>query len=317
MTLITELPPATPVPPLAATIGCFDGVHRGHRYLIAQVCREARRRGMRSALITFPEHPRKIMQSDFRPQLLCSPQQKTVLISRQEADYCLLFPFTTAVAQLSAFDFMQQLKQRFNVCVLVIGHDHRFGHNRSEGFEDYCRYGRELDMEIVRAEALTEDGTAISSSLIRHLLQHGEVAKANRYLGYAYELEGTVTTGHQVGRRLGFPTANLRLSCDDKLIPANGTYAVTAETGGQRYAAMMNIGFRPTIDNGNDRSLEVHLIDFSGNLYGQELKVQLTDYLRPEQKFGSTDELVRQLEQDRELARLKAAQAATDNAMKL
>ena len=208
-----------PLPPCAATIGCFDGVHRGHRYLIDQVRREALARGLHSALITFPVHPRQVMQSGYCPQwLTCLPQKKE-LLQQEDADYCILLPFTHELSLLSARRFMELLHTRFNVQALVIGYDHRFGHNRSEGFADYCRYGKELGIEVVHARALVEDGVSISSSLIRTLLKQGDAVRANRCLGYRYYLDGKVVSGYQVGRKLGFPTANLQPSCPDKLVP--------------------------------------------------------------------------------------------------
>lgn len=293
------------IPPCAATIGCFDGVHRGHRYLIGQVCQEAAQRGLSSVLITFPVHPRQVMQSDYRPQLLSCLQQKTDLLQQQPADYCIMLPFTRELSMLSAYEFMRLLRDRYQVKVLVIGYDHRFGHNRSEGFEDYCRYGRELGMEIVHARALVEDELSISSSTIRNLLKLGEVERANHFLGYRYYLDGVVVGGYKVGRTLGFPTANLQPSCPDKLIPAEGVYAVYAYVKGRRYAGMLNIGHRPTVDNGNDLSIEAHILDFSDNIYNRYLRIEFMHFIRPEQKFGNLEALRAQLRNDREtVARL-------------
>lgn len=293
------------IPPCAATIGCFDGVHRGHRYLIGQVCQEAAQRGLSSALITFPVHPRQVMQSDYRPQLLSCLQQKTDLLQQQPADYCIMLPFTRELSMLSAYEFMRLLRDRYQVKVLVIGYDHRFGHNRSEGFEDYCRYGRELGMEIVHARALVEDELSISSSTIRNLLKQGEVERANHFLGYRYYLDGVVVGGYKVGRTLGFPTANLQPSCPDKLIPAEGVYAVYAYVKGRRYAGMLNIGHRPTVDNGNNLSIEAHILDFSDNIYNRYLRIEFMHFIRPEQKFGNLEALRAQLRNDREtVARL-------------
>lgn len=293
------------IPPCAATIGCFDGVHRGHRYLIGQVCQEAAQRGLSSVLITFPVHPRQVMQSDYRPQLLSCLQQKTDLLQQQPADYCIMLPFTRELSMLSAYEFMRLLRDRYQVKVLVIGYDHRFGHNRSEGFEDYCRYGRELGMEIVHARALVEDELSISSSTIRNLLKQGDVERANHFLGYRYYLDGVVVDGYKVGRTLGFPTANLQPSCPDKLIPAEGVYAVYAYVKGRRYAGMLNIGHRPTVNNGDDLSIEAHILDFSDNIYNRYLRIEFMHFIRPEQKFGNLEALRAQLRNDREtVARL-------------
>lgn len=290
-------------PPCVATIGCFDGVHRGHCYLIRQVLHIAESKGLHSTLITFPVHPRQVMQSDYRPQWLTCLQQKEDLLRRQSADYCLLLPFTHKLSLLSAREFMQLLHTRFNVQILVIGYDHRFGHNRTEGFNDYFRYGEELEMEVIHAHALVEDGQTISSTLIRRLLKEGNVTRANRYLGYRYYLDGQVVDGYKIGRKLGFPTANLLPSCPDKLIPQEGVYAAYAYIGEHRYASMLNIGRRPTIGNGPDLSIEVHIIDFEGNLYQHHLHVEFAEYVRPEQKFDSSDTLIKQLHRDKEMIR--------------
>lgn len=288
------------LPPCVATIGCFDGVHRGHRYLIAQVQDEARRQGLHSALITFPVHPRQVMQSDYLPQWLTCLPQKEDLLKEQGADYCILLPFTRELSLLSARRFMELLHNEFHVQALVIGYDHRFGHNRSEGFDDYCRYGKDLGMEVIHASALVEDGVSISSSLIRKLLKEGDTVRANHYLGYRYYLDGQVVGGYQMGRKLGFPTANLQPSCADKLVPKEGVYAVYAYVEGKRYAGMLNIGHRPTLDNGSERSIEVHIIGFEGNLYQHALRIEFVQYVREEQKFEGIEALIAQLNRDKE-----------------
>lgn len=201
---------------------------------------------------------------------------------------------------LSARQFMQLLRERFNVRVLVIGYDHRFGHNRSEGFDDYCQYGKELDMEVVRAQALVEEGVSISSSVIRKALKEGDIQRANHYLGYRYYLDGTVVDGYKVGRKLGFPTANLLPSCSDKLIPKEGVYAVYADIDGTQYAGMLNIGHRPTVDNGSDLSIEVHILNFSGDIYNRHMRIEFIEFIRQEQKFDSLEQLIAQLNADRE-----------------
>lgn len=286
--------------PCVATIGCFDGLHRGHRFLIKQVCKEARQRNFHSALITFPVHPRQVMQSSYRPQWLTCLPQKAALIQQTEADYCIMLPFTKELSLLSAREFMQLLRERFNVRVLVIGYDHRFGHNRCEGFDDYCQYGKELGIEVIRAQALIEDGVSISSSVIRKVLKDGDIQHANHYLGYHYYLDGTVVDGYKVGRKLGFPTANLLPSCPDKLIPKEGVYAVYAYIDEVRYAGMLNIGHRPTVDNGSNLSIEVHILNFSGDIYNHHMRIEFIEFIRQEQKFDSLEKLIAQLNTDRE-----------------
>ena len=285
--------------PCVATIGFFDGVHRGHRFLIDCVKRLARERGLEAVIITFPVHPRMVMQPGFQMPLLSTPEEKRRLLGEQGVDRVVELPFTLELSRLTAREFMvEALQRRLCVDTLVIGYDHRFGHNRSEGFEDYRRYGGEIGMRVVRAEVCVVDGVTVSSSAIRRFLCGGEVAIAARCLGYEYYLEGTVVDGFKVGRRLGFPTANLRVEEPGKLVPADGVYAVRVAVGGRTYAGMLNIGVRPTVDNGGDRSVEVHILRFGGDIYGEHMRVDFVQRIRNEQKFAGTDELVAQLRRD-------------------
>lgn len=287
--------------PCVATIGFFDGMHSGHRHLIAQVKEVAAQKGLASAVITFPVHPRKVLHTDYVPELLSTYSEKVERLAQTGIDYCFMLDFTPAIASLPAYNFMATiLRDRFRVSVLLIGYDHRFGRNRAEGFEDYCRYGSRLGIEVIQAEAFTatEAQVAISSSLIRKLLKAGDVGKANLLLGYEYGIEGTVVSGHQVGRTIGFPTANIALLNPGKLLPADGVYAVRVFIDGQTYAGMMNIGHRPTIDNGNNRSCEVHLLRFTGNLYGKTVRLCFVQRIRNEVKFADKEALTRQLTAD-------------------
>lgn len=310
MQVIYNTPSSLHPEPCVATIGFFDGVHAGHRFLIRQVEEIAAAKGLRSALVTFPVHPRKVMNSDYRPELLTTAQEKIELLAHTGVDYCLMLDFTSQIAGLTAEQFMTRiLKERYGVECLVIGYDHRFGHNRQEGFEDYCRYGERIGMEIVRARACTYNIAAegeqphevhVSSSLIRGFLRHGEVAQAARCLDYEYFLSGVVVGGYQVGRKIGFPTANLQVDDPDKLIPADGVYAVRVSVDGQTYSGMLNIGKRPTFDNGGvRRTIEVHILHFHSDIYNRALRISFVKYIRPELKFSDIDALIAQLHQDR------------------
>lgn len=287
------------LPPTVASIGFFDGVHLGHRHLINQVKLAASQCGWCSSIITFPVHPRQVIQSDYQPQLLSSPEEKIELLASTDVDNCILLPFTRELSMLTAREFMQLLYDKYKVRMLVIGYDHRFGHNRTETFEDYCRYGRELGILIMQATAYTQEQDKVSSSAIRRALLSGDVSTAKKYLGYHYFLEGTVVDGYKVGRKIGFPTANLRVDFPHKLIPSIGVYAVYVYVGGQRWKGMLNIGHRPTLDNGNDLSIEVHILDFQGDIYHQKMRIEFIEFLRPEMKFGSVDELVLQMQKDK------------------
>ena len=287
-----------------ATIGFFDGVHLGHRHLINQVKMAASLNGWCSSIITFPVHPRQVIQSDYQPSLLSSPEEKIELLALTGIDNCILLPFTRELSQLTAWEFMQLLYEQYKVRMLVIGYDHRFGHNRAETFEDYCRYGRELGIHIMQATAYTQEQDKVSSSAIRRALLSGEVSTATKYLGYPYFLQGTIVSGYQVGRKIGFPTANLLVDFSNKLIPSIGVYAVYVYVNGQKYKGMLNIGHRPTLNNGTDLSIEVHILDFEGDIYHQPMRIEFVDFLRAEAKFQSTEELALQIQKDKEAALL-------------
>lgn len=300
--------------PCVATIGFFDGVHTGHRYLIRQVREIAASRGLRSALITFPVHPRKVMQSDYRPELLNTPEERTSLLSETGVDYCLMLDFTPQVASLTAEEFMTHiLKERFRVECLVIGYDHRFGRDRRDGFDDYVRYGKAIGMDVIQASACTADigsdscreaspggETPVSSSLIRNLLRQGEVDTAARSLGYQYFMNGIVVGGYRIGRKIGFPTANLSVDNPDKLVPADGVYAVWVDFDGKRYKGMLNIGVRPTIGNGPHRTIEVNILHFYSDIYDKSIRLTFVKRTRPELKFDTIDELIARLHKDAE-----------------
>lgn len=291
-----------PQGPTVATIGFFDGVHLGHRFLIQQVKVAASQTGWQSSIITFPIHPRQVIQSDYQPQLLSSPEEKIELLATTDIDNCILLPFTRELSMLTAKEFMQLLYKKYHIRMLVIGYDHRFGHNRTETFEDYCRYGQELGIHIMQATAYTQEQDKVSSSAIRRALQTGDIRTASKFLGYNYFIQGKVVDGYKVGRKIGFPTANLQVDFPNKLIPSVGVYAVYVYVNGQKYKGMLNIGHRPTLNNGTDLSIEVHILDFEGDIYQQLMRLEFVDFLRPEEKFDSIDELILQIEKDKEAA---------------
>ena len=288
------------ITPSVATIGFFDGVHLGHRYLIDQVKIAASQCGWCSSIITFPIHPRQVIQSDYQPQLLSSPDEKLELLASTGVDNCILLPFTKELSLLTAKEFMQLLYDTYKVRMLVIGYDHRFGHNRTETFEDYCRYGQELGIHIMQATAYTQEQDKVSSSAIRRALLTGDIETSKKYLGYDYFLEGTVVNGYKVGRKIGFPTANLQVDFPHKLIPSVGVYAVYVYVEGKQWKGMLNIGHRPTLNNGNNLSIEVHILDFQSDIYNHKIRIEFIHFLRPELKFSSVDELVSQMQKDKE-----------------
>lgn len=311
MKTVTLSPGVALKSPCVATVGFFDGVHRGHRYLLRHVIDEARAAGMEAAVVTFDRHPRQVLHSDFQPRMLTTTEEKLALLAQTGIDTCALLPFDERMASLSARDFMGQvLLGRLCVRRLVIGYDNRFGHNRAEGFDDYVGYGRELGIAVEQWQPMEVGGVSVSSSVVRSLLLAGEVEMAGRGLGYRYTLGGTVAHGRHVGTRMGFPTANIVPADACKLVPAGGVYAAEARVeGGLRpLPAMVNIGRRPTFDDG-PVSIEAHLIGFSGDLYGRSVSLAFAARLRDERKFRTAAELASQLRRDLEAAERKLRDA--------
>ena len=288
-----------------ATIGVFDGVHAGHQQVINRVVSDAKFHHLASMVITFDRHPRQLFDPQFRPQLLTTQQEKEQEIERLGVDFLVVLPFTKEMAALSARDFMSQiLKERLNVKMLQVGYDNRFGHDSTEGIDDYRRYGDELGIMVYKGIRLDFQGyhVPVCSSNIRSLIaEEGEVDTANMFLGRNYELSGKVMPGEHIGHQLGFPTANLEPDDPFKVIPASGVYGVWATVGDSQkpLPAMMNIGTRPTFD-GRNRTLEVNIFDFDGDLYGQTVRISFLFRLREERKFESPEALVAQLQKDKE-----------------
>ena len=270
-----------------ATIGMFDGVHRGHQFVLQQVVDEARQRGLQSMAITFDKQT---------PSMLTPLVEKRQLISRVGIHRVEVLTFDDALRQMTARQFMQQvLKEQLNVKVLMIGYDNRFGYRRVEGFEDYVRYGQEMGIDVKQLPALGND----SSSLIRELLQHGQVAEAAQRMGHLYTLKGSVAHGEHIGTTMGFPTANIEPDYTLQLIPAPGAYAVrvSLDDSAELLQGMMNIGTRPTF-NGQQTTLEVHVFHLNENLYGRQLTVSFVERLRDEQRFDTMEALKEQLQRD-------------------
>ena len=291
----------TTAKPCVATIGTFDGVHRGHQFVVQQVVNQARERGLEAVVVTFPNHPLQVLQLNLQPQMLTLSDEKEMLLQKTGVDKVVMVEFTKDLAQMSARDFMHTiLQEQLNVQMLMMGYDNRFGHDH-KGFDDYHRYGQELGMEVIGCNELVSE-QRISSTTIRQALLRGDVETAHALLGYHYSLQGEVVQGFQNGRKLGYPTANLQVNpC--KLIPENGAYLVrcqlsTLNSQLSTHYGMLNVGTRPTLHNGQQRSIEVHLFDFDGDLYGQMLTLELLHHLRKEQEFGTLEALQQQLATD-------------------
>lgn len=284
-----------------ATVGFFDGVHIGHRHLIDQVKREAERNGLPSAVITFPVHPRKVLQKDYQPALLCGFDEKVEQLATTGIDYCISIPFTVDLSRFSAKEFMQKvLKEQLHVKRLLVGYDHRFGRNREDSYPEYSQYGKGLGMHVILASELQLGDDEVSSSQIRRLLKVGNIKEANELLSYNYRLSGKIVEGYQVGRTIGYPTANMRVWERYKVVPELGVYAVMVHLHDLIYPGMLYIGRRPTLHSDNEISVEVNLFDFDGNLYNQSMSVEFIDFIRTDRKFDTKEELVAQIHQDKE-----------------
>lgn len=289
-----------PLPPAAATIGFFDGVHCGHRYLIGRVIDEARADGLASMVITFARHPRQVIDTHYVPRLLSTPEMKIERLAETGIDRCTVLDFDRRMAALTAREFMIHiLSSRLNVRKLIIGYDNRFGHDRSESIDDYCAYGRTLGIEVVKSCGITVDGIRVSSSVIRNAIERGDLTEANRCLGYAYTLSAHVSHGFRNGHRLGFPTANLDMDEVCQLLPQIGVYATRVRIEGEceLHPAMTSVGTRPTFD-GTRLSVETYILDFDADLYGRKIEVAFLKRIRGEKKFADLQQLRTQMADD-------------------
>lgn len=283
-----------------ATIGFFDGVHRGHQFMIDSLTTMAHAQGRQSLVITFDRHPRQVVHADYVPQLITTTDEKLQLLDTTAADRIEVLHFDTQMAQLSAYEFMRQvLHEKYGVAMLLTGYDNRFGHNRAEGFADYVRYGEEMGMKVLQNTPIDIDGMRVSSSLIRRLIAEGNITEASNCMGHPYSITGSVAHGFQEGRRIGFPTANIVPESAEKLVPGNGVYATRVSVeGGEWMPAMLNIGTNPTFQR-QQTTIEAHIIGFNGDIYGRKVRVEFARKLRDEQRFESVEALQKQLETDK------------------
>lgn len=283
-----------------ATIGFFDGVHRGHQFMIDSLTTMAHAQGRQSLVITFDRHPRQVVHADYVPQLITTTDEKLQLLHATAADRIEVLHFDAQMAQLSAYEFMRQvLHEKYGVAMLLTGYDNRFGHNRAEGFADYVRYGEEMGMKVLQNTPIDIDGMRVSSSLIRRLIVEGNITEASNCMGHPYSITGSVAHGFQEGRRIGFPTANIVPESAEKLVPGNGVYATRVSVeGGEWMPAMLNIGTNPTFQR-QQTTIEAHIIGFEGDIYGRKVRVEFGRKLRDEQRFESVEALQKQLEADK------------------
>ena len=285
------------------TVGTFDGVHRGHRAVLDEIGRRARGRGARSVLVTFDRHPLTVVRPDEAPGLLTTPDEKKAMLAQSDLDYVAFLPFTWTLSRYTPEEFIRLvLRDRFRVEELVIGHDHGFGRSRSGSIDTARRLGDELGFEVDVVPAVTDGEETISSTKIRAALADGEVDAAARGLGRPYSFRGVVVHGLGRGRDLGFPTANLAVPGGRKLLPREGIYAVRAYLTDEIRNGLLHLGPRPTFA-GSPPSVELYLLDFDREIYGERVQVDFLARLRDVEPFASAAELVEQMRRDREEAR--------------
>lgn len=294
----------TPTNKTVVTIGTFDGVHIGHEFVLKKVIELAQINDYKSTVLTFFPHPRMVLQQDSSIKLLNTIKEKENLLSEIGIDNLIIHPFDLEFSRLSAEEFVKDvLIEKLNVGIIIIGHDHRFGRNRTANIDDLIEYGIEYGFEVQEISAKEIDDIAISSTKIRTALLEGSITTANNYLGYNYFMSGKVVHGKQIGRTIDFPTANIEISEDYKLIPKNGVYIVSSEINNTTYFGMMNIGTNPTVD-GLEQKIEVHFFDFNADIYNQDITVQIHSRIRDEKKYNSLDELKVQLQKDELTSRI-------------
>ncbi|MBD5267930.1 MAG: riboflavin biosynthesis protein RibF [Bacteroides sp.] len=288
-----------------AAIGMFDGVHTGHRHLIATLVDNSAATGLSPVVVTFVNHPRDLLRPAEAPRSLTSPEERSRHIADTPVEGIIMLSFDDRLRQMSAFDFLTMLRDDYNVHALVLGFNNHFGHNHPVEKSEYDAIGDRAGVKIIHApEYRHPSGDKVSSSVIRRLLQNGDITQANLMLGYCYRLSGTVVHGKELGRTIGFPTANILPADPRRLVPANGVYAVRAHlANGEVYPAMVNIGHRPTVDSPDSpESIEAHIIGFDGCIYGQTVELEFLRFLRKEQRFESLDALRHQLAADAQAA---------------
>lgn len=286
-----------------ATIGFFDGVHRGHKWLLQQQDEIARTHNLKRVVVTFAKHPSTVLLGCDATNQLCTLEQKLAWIEEAGVDYTVVLDFDDKIANMTADDFMYfVLKIKLHTKILLTGYDHHFGKGGYDTFEDYCRYGKAIGIQVYQGLPHYDNGKAISSSLVRREIEVGHMEEVAHYLGRPYTLVGRVVRGEHIGRTLGFPTANISLEEAPMLLPLNGVYAVKVQIAGSEviHKGMMNIGSRPTF-SGRHQTVEVNIFDYSSDLYGKMLQVSVLKRIRKEQHFANSDELKAQILRDKEV----------------
>ena len=281
------------------TLGTFDGVHVGHKKIIERLLLSAKELKCESLVLTFFPHPRMVLQKDSDVKLLNTIEEKSDLLAKTGLDNLVIHPFDQAFSRLTAEEFVKNiLVDAFNIKKIIIGHDHRFGRNRTANIDDLIAFSKIYDFEVEQISVQEINDVAVSSTKIRNAILNGNIELANTYLDYKYSFEGKIVKGKQLGRTIGFPTANFELENNYKLIPENGVYVIESQLNKKMFFGMMNIGFNPTV-SGNAKTIEVYYFDFDGDLYNKKISVSILHRLRSEQKFDSLEALKKQLNLDK------------------
>jgi riboflavin kinase/FMN adenylyltransferase len=281
------------------TLGTFDGVHFGHKKILERVTQNTENGKYESLVLTFFPHPRMVLQEESEIKLLNTLDEKIILLQKIGIQNLVIHPFDEKFSKLTAAEFVKNvLVEQFHIQKIIIGHDHRFGRNRTANIDDLKAFGIQYDFEVEEISAQEIKAVSVSSTKIRNALMEGNVALANEYLGYNYPLTGIVTKGQQLGRTIGYPTANLKLEENFKLVPQSGVYMVKSILNTKIVFGMMNIGFNPTV-GGKSQTIEINYFDFDEDLYGQKITVSIVERIRDEKKFESIELLKEQLEKDK------------------
>ncbi len=287
------------------TIGIFDGVHRGHQFLIEELKNQAVQRKGESAVLTLWPHPRLVLNKDPENlRYLTTIEEKAYLLEKEGIDHFVIIPFTKEFSKLNSCDFVEEyLVKKLKIKKLLIGFNHKFGRNREGDYQNLKDCAKRFSFELERLKPVEVEGERISSSIIRELLTEGELEKANSFLGYDFFLRGKVIEGNKLGRKIGYPTANIQPYDEHKLIPKIGVYAVQVEYRDRFFSGMLNIGYRPTVNSDNlGKTIEVHLFDYEGDMYNSEVKLYFRSFMREEKKFESLKQLTDQLHSDKSKA---------------
>jgi len=304
MSKVKNIESYKPTEAAVVTIGTFDGVHIGHKKIINRLVNTGKQAHLKSVILTFFPHPRMVLQKDSNIKLINTIDERRVILDALGLDYLLIKKFTHDFSRLSAEDFVKQiLVEKLNAKKVIIGYDHRFGRNRNADINNLKTYGETFGFEVEEISAQDIDEVAVSSTKIRKALDEGDIEKANAFLGYHFMLTGKVKKGRGLGKELGFPTANIEIEENYKIIPKQGSYIVSSIINGAKIYGMMNIGMNPTV-NGSKQTIEVHFFNFENDIYESVLKIDLLHRIREEEKFESVEALKNQLAKDKEAALL-------------